>query len=68
MLHSGACRRTRDSEHKLKREVQTEYEEKHFPHEDGQVVEQRPREAVQSPALEIFKAQLIKTLSKLGHS
>ena len=68
VLHSGACGRTRDSGHKLKREIQTAYAERHFPHEDGQAVEQRPREAVQSPSLEVFKAQLIKSLGKLGHS
>ena len=46
-------------------EVQAGYKERHFHHEDSQVL---PKEVVQSPSLKVFRTQLLKDLSSLFSS
>lgn len=54
-VHGG---KMRGSGHSLKQEIQTGYEEKLFPHEDSEVLEQIPVAVVQSTALEGFKTKI----------
>lgn len=47
------------------KDVQAAYKEKHFHHEDSQVL---PKEIVQSPSLKVFRTQLSKALGNLFSS